>query len=276
MCEWLSRVRLFGNPWTVAHQVPLSMGFSRQEYWTGSPFPSPGDLPNPGIEPRSPTLQADCLPGRGEEPHIPKELICSRPSWSHTAPFSTSAPHPPHPNSGSPPQTPLPAEAPARTQAKGHVSGCTILPGPGPRHMVGWRRLSSLQQDTISAQVRTLSLVLFWVTALGGPLPLPLTYPPCPGQQYRVGHLSFRIDEAQDIVQTHNVVNDIKLKQKKKTKQSLCGRRHLEKGRGKGVLDSHGPQGPWSPPHPTRSSGDKGTGPERPELSGFPRPQGPG
>ena len=52
----LSRVRLFATPWTVAHQTPLSMGFSRQESWSGLPFPSPGDLPNPGIEPRSPTL----------------------------------------------------------------------------------------------------------------------------------------------------------------------------------------------------------------------------
>ena len=50
------------TPWTVAHQAPLSMGFSRQESWSGLPFPSPGDLPNPGIEPRSPTLQADALP----------------------------------------------------------------------------------------------------------------------------------------------------------------------------------------------------------------------
>ena len=49
------------DPWTVAHQVPPSMGFSRQEYWSGLPFPSPGDLPNPGIEPKSPTLQADAL-----------------------------------------------------------------------------------------------------------------------------------------------------------------------------------------------------------------------
>ena len=49
------------NPWTVAHQALPSMGFSRQEYWSGLPFPSPGDLPNPGIEPRSPTLQADML-----------------------------------------------------------------------------------------------------------------------------------------------------------------------------------------------------------------------
>ena len=57
----LSRVRLFATLWTVAQQAPLSMGFSRQEYWSGLPFPSPGDLPNPGIEPRSPTLQADAL-----------------------------------------------------------------------------------------------------------------------------------------------------------------------------------------------------------------------
>ena len=47
--------------WTVAHKAPPSMGFSRQEYWSGLPFPSPGDLPDPGVEPRSPTLQADAL-----------------------------------------------------------------------------------------------------------------------------------------------------------------------------------------------------------------------
>ena len=46
----------------MAHQAPLSMGFSRQEYWSGLPFPSPGDLPDPGTEPRSPSLQADALP----------------------------------------------------------------------------------------------------------------------------------------------------------------------------------------------------------------------
>ena len=56
-----SRVRIFATPWTVAHQAPLSMGFSRQEDWSGLSFPFPGDLPNPGIEPRSPTLQADAL-----------------------------------------------------------------------------------------------------------------------------------------------------------------------------------------------------------------------
>ena len=53
---------LTATPWAAADQAPLSMGFSRQEYWSGVPFPSPGDLPNPGIEPRSPTLQADSLP----------------------------------------------------------------------------------------------------------------------------------------------------------------------------------------------------------------------
>ena len=56
-----SRVRLFATPWTVAYQAPQSVEFSRQEYWSGFPFPSPGDLPNPGIEPRSPALQADAL-----------------------------------------------------------------------------------------------------------------------------------------------------------------------------------------------------------------------
>ena len=49
----LSRVRLFATPWTVANQAFPSMGFSRQEYWSGLPFPSPGDLPDPRIEPRS-------------------------------------------------------------------------------------------------------------------------------------------------------------------------------------------------------------------------------
>ena len=50
------------TPWTIACQAPLSIGFSRQEYWNGLPFPSLGDLPDPGIEPWSPGLQADSLP----------------------------------------------------------------------------------------------------------------------------------------------------------------------------------------------------------------------
>jgi hypothetical protein len=63
----LSRVRLFVTPWTAAYQAPPSMGFSRQEYWSGVPFPSPGDLPDPGIKPGSPALQADALPSK---PHM--------------------------------------------------------------------------------------------------------------------------------------------------------------------------------------------------------------
>ena len=57
----------FVTPCTVALQAPLSMGFSREEYWSGLPFPFPGDLPNPAIKPRSPTLQADSLPAESQE-----------------------------------------------------------------------------------------------------------------------------------------------------------------------------------------------------------------
>ena len=67
----LCRVRLFATPCTVAYQAPPSMGFSRQEYWSGVPFPSPGDLPNPGIEPGSPAFQADAL--TSEPPGKPME-----------------------------------------------------------------------------------------------------------------------------------------------------------------------------------------------------------
>ena len=66
----LSRVQLFATPWTIVYQAPLSVGFSRQAYWSGLPFPSPGDLPDPGIEHGSPALQADALtsepPGKRE------------------------------------------------------------------------------------------------------------------------------------------------------------------------------------------------------------------
>jgi len=60
------------TPWTIACQSPLSMGFSRQEYWSGLPFPSPENLPNPGIEPRSPALQADLyqLSHKGSPPTV--------------------------------------------------------------------------------------------------------------------------------------------------------------------------------------------------------------
>ena len=74
----LSRVRLFATPWTVAHQALPPIGFSRQECWSGLPFPSPGDLPDPGIKPRSPALQADAL--TSEPPRKPQKhhLITSR------------------------------------------------------------------------------------------------------------------------------------------------------------------------------------------------------
>ena len=65
----LSCVLLFRIPWTVALQAPPSMEFFRQEYWSGLPFPSPGDLPDPGIKPGSPALQADALPS--EPPQKP-------------------------------------------------------------------------------------------------------------------------------------------------------------------------------------------------------------
>ena len=68
ICIWL-----FVIPWTVAHQIPLSMEFSRQEYWSGKPFLSPQDLLDPGIEPRSPTLQIDSLPS--EPPGKPPKIM---------------------------------------------------------------------------------------------------------------------------------------------------------------------------------------------------------
>ena len=58
----LSCVQLLSTPWTVAHQAPLLVGFSRQEYWSRLPCPPPGDLPDPGIESASPALQLDSLP----------------------------------------------------------------------------------------------------------------------------------------------------------------------------------------------------------------------
>ena len=68
-----SRVQLLATPWAAVYQAPPSMGFSRQEYWSGLPFPSPGDLPDPGMEPGSPTFQADAL--ISEPPGKPFALI---------------------------------------------------------------------------------------------------------------------------------------------------------------------------------------------------------
>ena len=70
----LIRVQLFATPWTVAHKAPLSMGFPRQEHWSGLPFPSLGDLPSSGIEPASPAWQAGSPtepPGKPLEAHTP-------------------------------------------------------------------------------------------------------------------------------------------------------------------------------------------------------------
>ena len=70
--------QLFATLWTVAHQAPLSMGFSRQEYWSGLPCPPPGDLPNRGSEPASPALQVNSLSGGPPgKPHMPVETPLS-------------------------------------------------------------------------------------------------------------------------------------------------------------------------------------------------------
>ena len=87
----LSRVRLFATPWTVAHQAPPSMGFSRQEYWSGVPFPSPGDLPNPGIKPRSPAFQADAF--TSELPGKPGSVYSQRISLKKNYPLSRKQDH---------------------------------------------------------------------------------------------------------------------------------------------------------------------------------------
>ena len=75
----LSPVWLFATPWTVAFQAPPSMGFSRQKCWSGLPFPSPGDLPDPGIEPGSPALQADALLSEPPGNYTLKEM-----SWGYS------------------------------------------------------------------------------------------------------------------------------------------------------------------------------------------------
>ena len=76
VCESLSCVWLCVAPWTAARQAPLSMGFSRQEYWDGLPFPSPGDLPDLGIEAMSPALQADSLPADPPSQDTKSSSLC--------------------------------------------------------------------------------------------------------------------------------------------------------------------------------------------------------
>ena len=87
MLSRFSLVQLFATLWTVACQAPLSMGFSRQEYWSGLSCPPPGDLPNSGIEPRSPTLQANSLltePQRKPTETIDTSFACGLPVASLT------------------------------------------------------------------------------------------------------------------------------------------------------------------------------------------------
>ena len=92
------------NPGTVAHQAPLSMGFPRQEYWSGLPFPSPGDLPDPGIELRSPALLADSLlsepPGKPPKDHAAAAAAAAKSLQSYPTLCD--------PIDGSPPGTPIP------------------------------------------------------------------------------------------------------------------------------------------------------------------------
>ena len=112
MLSRFSRVRLSATLLTVAHQAPLSMGFSRQEYWCGLPCPPPGDLPNPGIEPESPmapTLQADSL----------LLIHWGSPKMWYTAAAAAkslqSCPTLCDPTDGSPPGSPVPGILQART-----------------------------------------------------------------------------------------------------------------------------------------------------------------
>ena len=79
MFSHFSHIRLFASLWTVALQAPLSMGFSRQEYWSGLPYPPPRDLPNPGLEPTSlmsPALAGSSLPLLGRGQMFTEALLC--------------------------------------------------------------------------------------------------------------------------------------------------------------------------------------------------------
>ena len=131
----LSRVQLFVTPWTVAYQTPPSMGFPRQEYWSGLPFPSSEDLPNPGIEPGSPTLYADALlselPGNLDHKRSPYILLfsntfcflCALPSFISKRITAAAAaakslqlcPTLCDPLDGNPPGSPIPGILQART-----------------------------------------------------------------------------------------------------------------------------------------------------------------
>ena len=79
--QFLNHARLFATPWTVVHQLPLSMGFSRQEYWSRLPFPSLGDLPDPGIE--SASLVSPALGGGFSDTVSPRKMVLKDSWWHH-------------------------------------------------------------------------------------------------------------------------------------------------------------------------------------------------
>ena len=103
------------TPWTVAHQAPPSKGFSRQEHWSGLPFPSPGDLPDPGIKPRSPALQADSLPSETREAKALPDFM-GEANW----PFRHDLPSRPWPQAPELPSQPL--------SLLGHLSAVSVPP----------------------------------------------------------------------------------------------------------------------------------------------------
>ena len=104
----VSRVRLFVTPWTVAHQAPLSMGFSRQEYWSGLPFPPPADLPDLGLKPASPVSPALQVGSLLSEPS-------RKPLAAAAAKSLQSCPTLCDPIDSSPPGSPIPGILQART-----------------------------------------------------------------------------------------------------------------------------------------------------------------
>ena len=122
------------TPWIVTCQAPLSMEFSTQEYWSGLPFPSPGDLPNPGIEHQSPALQADSLPLRHQEAQfVPCDLVLLFPTngFKCSVQFiSVAQPCPTLCNSmnHSMPDLPIHHHLPEFTQTYVHRVGDTIQP----------------------------------------------------------------------------------------------------------------------------------------------------
>ena len=122
----LSRVRLFATPWTVAYQASPSIGFSRQEYWSGLPFPSPTDLPDPGIEPRSSVLRADALPS--EPPGKPLKVLVAQSCLTLCDPWTVAC------------QAPL-------SMGFSRQEYCSGLPFPGDLPDLGIKSRSPVLQD---------------------------------------------------------------------------------------------------------------------------------